>query len=135
MNNKFKNSEETPRIDSNDITQIMAKRPAMLNRDLLIVLSTLKGKLGHQALKANLAKAIAAWTNLLDDYFKTEDFHFIKSSKEYEMSPMISFIDMHVVISLICGKRKINEYDVNVAKQINCTLQYWRCLVNVFYVL
>ena len=42
MNNKFKKSEETPRIDSNDITQIMAKRPAMLNRDLLIILSTLK---------------------------------------------------------------------------------------------
>ena len=43
----------------------MANRPAMSNRDLLIVLSTLRGKLGHQAFKANLAKAIAAQTNLL----------------------------------------------------------------------
>ena len=70
----------------------MANRPAMSNRDLLIVLSTLRGKLGHQAFKTNLAKAIAARTNLLDDYFKTENFTFINSSKEHVMLPMTSVI-------------------------------------------
>ena len=95
----------------------------MSNRDLLIVLSTLRGKLGHQAFKANLAKAIAARTNLLDDYFKTENFTFINSSKEHVTLPMTSVIDLNVVISLICEKRGINESDVNVVKQIDRTLQ------------
>ena len=56
-------------------------------------------------------------------YFKTEDFSFIKSSKEYVKLPMTSVIDLNVVTSLICGKRGINESDVNVVKQIDRTLQ------------
>ena len=53
---KIKEKDEVCKVDSDDITSIMSNRPGMSNRDIVSVLSVLRGKLGRQAFKMNLKK-------------------------------------------------------------------------------
>ena len=92
----------------------MSNRPGMSNRDIVSVLSVLRGKLGRQAFKMNLKKAIAARSNLLEDYFQTEMTTFLNSDGQKISLPLTSLIDINVIVSLICEKRGLNENEVVV---------------------
>ena len=102
MQKKFKENDDVCKVDSDDITSIMSNRPGMSNRDIVSVLSVLRGKLGRQAFKMNLKKAIAARSNLLEDYFQTEMTTFLNSDGQKISLPLTSLIDINVIVSLIC---------------------------------
>ena len=91
----------------------------MSNRDILVVLSILRRRLGRVAFKSNLKKVVAARTSMLDDYFKTENAVFLNKEKEEVTLPLTSVVDINVMIYLICEKRGLNENDILVVLGID----------------
>ena len=73
---KFDKNKEQIKVDSNDINIILANRPGMSNRYIIVIISILRRRLGRAAFKSNLKKVVAARTSILDDYFKTENAVF-----------------------------------------------------------
>ena len=63
-------------------------------------------------IKMNLKKAIAARSNLFEDYFQTEMTTFLNSDRQKISLPLTSLIDINVIVSLICEKRGLNENEV-----------------------
>ena len=116
---KFDKNEEQIKVDSNDINIILANRPGMSNRDILVVLSILRRRLGRAAFKSNLKKVVAARTSILDDYFKTENAVFLNKEKEEVTLLLNSIVDINVIISLICEKRGLNENNILVVLGID----------------
>ena len=91
----------------------------MSNRDIVSELSVLRSKLGRQAFKMNLKKAIAARSNLLEDYFQTKMTTFLNTDGQKISLPLTSLIDINVIVSLICEKRGLDGNEVVVILGVN----------------
>ena len=113
MRNKLP-SEDTEAVDETYVETVMKEIPNMSNRQILKTLTILRKTLPKEYFKKNLRSVIQARTNLLDDFFTTENA-IVKNSKGKSLKmPVTRAKDLNTLIMLVCEKRKLDEDNIKV---------------------
>ena len=111
---KIAKKEAKPVIDSTDVVKIISTRPGLSNRDIKETLAIVRDKLGRQKLNPNLRNVIRDRSNLLQNYFLTEDRIFINNEQEKVNLPITFIKDINQFVKKICNVRNENGEKVKV---------------------
>ena len=107
-------SRDTEAINETFIETVMTEIPNMSNRQILKTLTLLRRSLTKENFKKNLKKAIQKRTNLLQEFFVTEDATVKNGEGEEILRPLTHAKDLNTLIHLVCQKRGLDEDDVKI---------------------
>ena len=101
-------------VDDTYVETIMQAIPNMSNRQILKTLTILRKTLPKKHFKKNLRKVIQTRTNMLEEFFTTDDAS-VKDSKGKSIKMLVTRAkDLNTLIMLACEKRELNEEQVSV---------------------
>ena len=106
--------DDSEAVDETYVETIMQAIPNMSNRQILKTLTILRKTLPKKHFKKNLRKVIQTRTNMLEEFFTTDDASVKDSKGKSIKMPVTRAKDLNTLIMLACEKRELNEEQVSV---------------------
>ena len=108
------NQDDNEAVNETYVETIMQEIPNMSNRQILKTLTILRKTLPKKHFKTNLRKVIQTRTNLLEDFFTTDDASVKDAKGKSIKMPVTKSRDLNTLIMLVCEKRGLDEDQVKV---------------------
>ena len=108
------NIDDSEAVGETYVETIMEEIPNMSNRQILKTLTILRKTLPRKNFKTNLRKVIQTRTNLLEEFFTTDEASVKDAKGKSIKMPVTRAKDLNTLIMLACEKRGLEEDQVKV---------------------